>query len=60
MPRGITVLEAGDEIIALVDDDAAHELGALVRKTDRLRLAYRGWHIAYRISPIAYRALPLP
>jgi trk system potassium uptake protein TrkA len=35
MPRGITVLEAGDEIIALVDDDAAHELARLLgRPTD--------------------------
>ncbi|MBI4630580.1 MAG: TrkA family potassium uptake protein [Chloroflexi bacterium] len=30
MPRGITTLEAGDEIIAMVDDDAAHELARLL------------------------------
>lgn len=35
MPRGITMLEAGDEIIAMVDDDAAHELARLLgRPTD--------------------------
>jgi len=35
MPRGITVLENGDEIIALVDDTAAHELARLLgRPTD--------------------------
>ncbi len=35
MPRGITALEAGDEIIAMVDDAAAHELARLLgRPTD--------------------------
>jgi trk system potassium uptake protein TrkA len=35
MPRGITMLEAGDEVIAMVDDDAAHELARLLgRPTD--------------------------
>ena len=35
MPRGVTMLEAGDEIIAMVDDDAANELARLLgRPTD--------------------------
>jgi trk system potassium uptake protein TrkA len=35
MPRGITVLESGDEIIAIVDDNAAHDLARLLgRPTD--------------------------
>ncbi len=30
LPRGITILEAGDEVLALVDDDAAVELAKLL------------------------------
>jgi len=30
LPRGATVLEAGDEILALVDDDARDKLAALL------------------------------
>jgi Trk K+ transport system NAD-binding subunit len=30
LPRGITTLEAGDEVLALVDEDAAIELAKLL------------------------------
>jgi trk system potassium uptake protein TrkA len=38
MPRGTTVLEAGDEILALVDDTARGQLAALLGRSEDIKV----------------------